>query len=86
MQPVGGCPGTKQIGIRPRITLIAGVDSLGAIFFSLLQANSDSETIEIFLMELVKMLDAEDRRWRRDTVIFWDNASYHTSDRTKSLL
>tara|TARA_B110000285_G_scaffold184261_1_gene208742 strand:+ start:259 stop:372 length:114 start_codon:yes stop_codon:yes gene_type:complete len=37
-------------------------------------------------MELVKMLDSENKHWRRDTVIFWDNASYHTSDRTKSLL
>ena len=42
--------------------------------------------MEIYLVELVKMLDAEDRHWRKDTVIVWDNAGYHTSKRTKSLL
>ena len=42
--------------------------------------------MEIYLTQLVTMLDAEDRHWRKDTVIIWDNASYHTSDRTKALL
>ena len=32
------------------------------------------------------MLDAEDRHWRQDTVILWDNASYHKAARTKRLL
>ena len=42
--------------------------------------------MEVFLLELVKMLDAEDKHWRRNTVIIWDNASYHSSAKTKSLL
>ena len=42
--------------------------------------------MEIYLTQLVTTLDAEDRHWRKDTVIIWDNASYHTSDRTKALL
>ena len=42
--------------------------------------------MEIFLLELVRMLESEDKNWRRDTVIVWDNASYHTSTRTKSFL
>ena len=62
------------------------MDNLGDVFISLLQANSDSEIMEIFLMELVKMLDTEDRHWRRDTIIIWDGASYHKSPRTRSLL
>ena len=62
------------------------MDNLGAVFFSLLQANSDGETMEIYLVELVRMLDAEDKHWRKDTVIIWDNASYHASARTKGLL
>ena len=53
----GGGPGEKQIGISPRLILVAGVDNFGASFFTLLQANSDSETMEVFLTELVKMLD-----------------------------
>ena len=42
--------------------------------------------MEIYLTELVRMLDSEDKHWRKDTVIIWDNASYHSSERTKSLL
>ena len=42
--------------------------------------------MEIYLIELVKMLDNEDKNWRKDTVIIWDNASYHGHPRTKSLL
>ena len=42
--------------------------------------------MQIFLSQLVQMLDAEDRHWRQDTVIIWDNASYHKSHRTRSLL
>ena len=62
------------------------MDNLGEAFVSLLQANSDEEIMEIYLMELVRMLNSEDKNWRRDKVIVWDNASYHTSTRTKSFL
>ena len=41
--------------------------------------------MEIYLTQLVQMLDAENKKWRKDTVIIWDGASYHTSKRTKSL-
>ena len=76
----------KQIGINPRITLIVGIDNLGGVFYSLLQANSDSEIMEIYLTELVKMLDAEDQAWRKSTAICLDQASYHTSPQTRRLL
>ena len=85
-QPRGGAPGEKQLVISPRISLIAGIDSLGEVFVSLLQANNDTETMEIFLTQLVETLDGEDKHWRKDTVIIWDNATYHTSNGTKSLL
>jgi len=42
--------------------------------------------MEIFLVELVRMLDTEDKHWRKDTVIIWDNASYHSSQKIRSLL
>ena len=42
--------------------------------------------MEIFLTELVQMLDSEDPFWRQDTVLVWDNASYHTAKSTKRLL
>ena len=40
----------------------------------------------IFLVELVRVLDAEDKHWRKDTVIVWDGAAYHRSAKTLSLL
>ena len=42
--------------------------------------------MEIFLTQLVEILDKEDKHWRKDTIIIWDNATYHTSNGTKNLL
>ena len=72
--------------IRPRITMIAAVDSHGQQYVSLLQANSNSETMRIYLEHLVSILDEENQNWRKDTVLFWDNASYHTSNSTREVL
>ena len=60
--------------VSPRITLILALDSEGKIYASLLQANSDSDTMIIFLTELIKTLDFEDKNWRSNTVLMWDNA------------
>jgi hypothetical protein len=68
--------------VRPRITMIAALDSRGEIYISLLQANSDSETMQMFMKELIKRLDLEDKRWRSNTVLVWDGAGYHTSKET----
>jgi hypothetical protein len=65
--------------VRPRITMIVAIDSRGEIYFSLLQANSDSETMTMFMMELIQRLDREDKKWRTNTVLMWDGAGYHTS-------
>ena len=48
-QPKEGCPGERQINIKPRITLIAAIDNHGAVLLSLLQANSDEEIMELYL-------------------------------------
>jgi len=50
--------------VSPRITLIVAIDTLGKLYASLLQANSDGDTFELFMSELVKTLDWEDRNWR----------------------
>ena len=63
--------------VSPRITLIVALDSEGKIYASLLQANSDTETMILFLTELIKTLDYEDKYWRQNSVIMWDNAGYH---------
>jgi hypothetical protein len=65
--------------VRPRITLIIAVDSVGNLFASMLQANSDSDTMALFMKELVARLDYEDKQWRKNSLIVWDGAGYHTS-------
>ena len=72
--------------VSPRITLIVALDSEGKIYASLLQANSDSETMQLFLTELIKTLDLEDKNWRTNTVLMWDNAGYHEAREVLTLL
>ena len=43
--------------IWPRITMMAGVDNYGEVYYSLLQANSSDITLELVLTYLVKILD-----------------------------
>ena len=63
-----------QLQIVPRISMIAALDTNGQVFFSLVQANSNSEVMEIFFNELVKRLDADRPGWRKTHVILLDNA------------
>jgi hypothetical protein len=42
--------------------------------------------MRIYLESLVEILDGENKNWRRDTIIYWDNASYHTSNSTREVL
>ena len=43
--------------VAPRITMMAAIDNYGEIYYSLLQANSNDITLELFLTHLVKILD-----------------------------
>ena len=66
--------------------MITAMDNLGGIYVSLLQANSDSDTMRLFILEFIKLLDAEDRNWRGKTTIFWDGAGYHRSKEVVQML
>ena len=57
--------------------MILGVDSLGNIYYSLAQANSNSSMMELFYRELVVVLDRDKPSWRKTTVILADGAPYH---------
>ena len=72
--------------VNPRITLIVALDSEGKIYASLLQANSNADTMQLFLTELIKTLDQEDKNWRTNTVLMWDNAGYHEAREVLTLL
>ena len=61
--------------VSPRISMIIGIETTGAVYLSLLQANNDSRTMELFFKSLVRKLDSERGSWRRNTVILIDNVS-----------
>ena len=44
--------------------------------------NTDTDVMILFLRELVKQLNEEDRRWRQKTFLFLDGAKYHRSTDT----
>ena len=60
--------------------MILGIDSLGNVYYSLAQANSNSSMMELFFRELVAKLDSERPGWRDSMIILVDGASYHQSD------
>jgi hypothetical protein len=66
--------------------MIAALDSEGSVYICLMQANSDSLTIQMFLKDLIKKLDLEDKQWRSNTVLVWDGAPYHTSNEVHEFL
>jgi hypothetical protein len=59
--------------------MITAVDSQGQIYVSLLQANTDTDIMMLFMKEFIITLDQEDKNWRRNSIIFWDGAGYHKS-------
>ena len=68
-----------RLQVAPRISMIVGLDTTGAVYLSLLQANNNSNTMELFFKSLVRKLDRERPNWRKNTVILIDNAPYHAS-------
>ncbi len=66
--------------------MIVGLDTQGSVFLTLVQANSNSKIMEIYLHELVAKLDDERPGWRKNTCLLWDNAPYHSSPATLGVL
>ena len=65
--------------------MILAYDNTGQKYFSLLQSNSNTKTMELFFRGLVQRLDKDRIKWREDSLIVLDNAPYHTSSATISL-
>ena len=57
-----------------------------AEIITLAHSNSDSNMMALFLHSLTETLDAESPGWQDDTVILWDNATYHTSEETRAVI
>ena len=75
-----------QLQVVPRISMIAALDTNGQVFYSLIQANNNSEVMEVFFIHLVQVLDQQRPGWRKNHVIMMDNAPYHKSNDTLRLL
>ena len=72
--------------MAPRISMLTGVDSLGNLYVSLTQSNSNKSMMSIFFQQLVLTLNKERPDWRRNTIVTMDGAAYHAADTTYNLL
>ena len=82
----GSTNSVAKLQMAPRISMMVGVDTMGQVYMSLYQSNTNNKMIEIFLNSLVNKLDKERAAWRANTVFLWDNAPYHTSTSTLKVL
>ena len=85
-RPFGSTNSVARKQVSPRISMIIGFDTLGNIYASFIQVNTNTKIMAIYLRELVKKLDRDRPRWRLDTVITMDNAPYHVSIETMAML
>ena len=69
-----------QKAVAPRLALIGSIDTDGRIYFALSHANTDGDTMSLFIVHLVRQLDVDIPDWRKDSVMLMDNASWHKSD------
>ena len=60
--------------------MVAGLDSNGSLFISLLQSNSNSQVMKMFFSHFLEHLDEKSPGWRKTTVLLQDGAAYHTSE------
>jgi hypothetical protein len=72
--------------VNPRISMIGAVDTEGNAYISLLQTNNNNAIIKLFLSHLVGVLDKDDKDWRKNTVLLFDGAEYHTSSEVQDHL
>ena len=59
--------------------MVAGLGSDGNVVTALLQANSNSQIMELFFSHFVSLMDEKRKGWRRNTIILLDNAGYHNN-------
>ena len=65
--------------------MIIAVDSLGNVYLSLSQSNSNQDLFGIFIQQLVLKLDKQRPNWRKNTLVTLDGAGYHRAEETKEL-
>ena len=58
-----------QKAVAPRLALLASIYTDGRIYFALSHANTDGDTMSLFIVHLVRQLDADIPGWRTDSVV-----------------
>ena len=74
--PRKGSHGIRVKTVNPRVSLIMAIDNHGAVYASLTNVNTDARILGLYIRELVKILDKENKDWRRSTIILHDGAAY----------
>ena len=72
--------------MAPRVSMFTALDTLGNVYLSLSQSNSNEPMMSLYLQQLVLKLDKERSDWRRNTVVTMDGAPYHTANGILELL
>ena len=77
---------TAKRPITPRISIFSAIDTFGNCWYSLSQANTDSETFMLFVHHLAAVFDDELPNWRETTIFVFDSARYHVSPESRQKL
>lgn len=68
------------------INIICALASSGEVCYTVNSGKTNSDSFAWFMVKMVEHLDGHDHDWRKNTVIMVDNAQYHRSEATKSLI
>ena len=74
--PKQGSRGSVVKQVSPRISMIMALDNNGIVYACLTQENTNSKIMGLYIKELVRLLEQEDRSFRRRTLILHDGAKY----------
>jgi hypothetical protein len=66
--------------------MITALDTGGAVYLCLMQANSNTGTMKLYFGHLIKHLDMAIPKWRSTHVLMLDNAPYHRAKETLEYL
>ena len=61
------------------MSIIGAACSKGEFYLTINKGKNNGETFSLFLMKLVRVLDAQNCFWRNYTYLLIDNAPYHKS-------
>ena len=71
--------------LAPRVSMFTACDTLGNVYVSLSQSNTNEQMFSLYIQQLVLKLDKERPDWRKNTIITMDGSSYHTAAGTYAL-